>query len=40
MAVHCETSTGIVNPVDEIGDIVKKYAPGKRVRQGQIKKGD
>lgn len=27
MAVQCETSTGIVNPVDEIGDIVKKCAP-------------
>ena len=28
MAVHCETSTGIVNPIDEIGDVVKKTCPG------------
>ena len=28
MAVHCETSSGLVNPVDEIGDIVKKCSPG------------
>ena len=33
MAVHCETSTGIVNPVDEIGDIVKKYSPGKQYKK-------
>jgi 2-aminoethylphosphonate-pyruvate transaminase len=24
-AVHCETTTGILNPIDEIGQIVKKY---------------
>ena len=27
--VHCETSTGIVNDVEAIGQIVKSYQPGE-----------
>ena len=30
VVVHCETSSGIVNPVDEIGEAVKKFSPGER----------
>ena len=26
--VHCETSTGVINPIREIGDTVRKYARG------------
>lgn len=28
VVVHCETSTGVINPVCEIGLIVKRYCPG------------
>ena len=28
VCVHCETSTGIVNPIDDVGDIVKRLSPG------------
>jgi 2-aminoethylphosphonate-pyruvate transaminase len=27
--VHCETSSGVFNPVEAVGRLVKKYAPGK-----------
>lgn len=27
--VHCETSSGVFNPVEEVGKIVKTLAPGK-----------
>lgn len=26
--VHCETTTGLINPVEKIGPVVKKYGPG------------
>jgi aspartate aminotransferase-like enzyme len=25
--VHCETSTGVINPIEELGDAVKLYQP-------------
>ncbi|XP_022239337.1 uncharacterized protein LOC106457627 [Limulus polyphemus] len=28
VVIHCETSTGVINPVKEIGLIVRKYCPG------------
>ena len=27
--VHCETSTGKVNPINEIGEVVKSYSKGR-----------
>ena len=27
--VHCETSSGMINPVESIGTLVHKYAPGR-----------
>ena len=27
--VHCETSSGYINPVKEIGQVVKKHSPGE-----------
>ena len=29
IAVHCETSSGKINPVNEIGEIIKKCNPGR-----------
>ena len=29
IVVHCETSSGKINPVNDIGDIVKQCIPGK-----------
>ncbi|KAG0714048.1 2-aminoethylphosphonate--pyruvate transaminase [Chionoecetes opilio] len=26
--VHCETSSGVINPVEEVGRLVRRYAPG------------
>lgn len=26
---HCETSSGVINPVEEVGQIVKENIPGK-----------
>lgn len=26
--VHCETSSGVINPVEDVGKIVNKYLPG------------
>ena len=26
--VHCETSSGIINPIEDIGRIVHEHAPG------------
>ena len=28
--VHCETSSGVINPAKEIGQVVKKHSPGWR----------
>lgn len=28
-AVHCETSSGVINPVDQIGGLVETYLPSK-----------
>ena len=25
--VHCETSSGVINPIEELGQIVKQYQP-------------
>ena len=30
--VHCETSSGVINPVEEVGKVVKKFIPGKILR--------
>lgn len=27
--VHCETSSGVINPVEEVGKLVQKYLPSK-----------
>jgi len=27
VVVHCETSTGVLNPIEKIGEIIKEYAP-------------
>jgi len=27
--VHCETSSGLINPTKEIGQLVKRHSPGK-----------
>ncbi len=29
--VHCETSVGIINPIVEVGKIVRELAPSKRL---------
>ena len=31
--VHCETSSGIMNPVKDIGQIVKKHSRGKFITE-------
>ena len=28
--VHCETSSGVINPVVEVGKLVKQHLPGKK----------
>ena len=30
---HCETSSGVINPVEEVGQIVKENIPGKKYRE-------
>ena len=27
--VHCETSSGVVNPIEELGAVVKELCPGR-----------
>ena len=34
--VHCETSSGVINPVEGVGKIVKQYLPGKCERNSYI----
>ena len=30
--VHCETSSGVFNPVEQVGQLVKRFSPGTKGR--------
>ena len=32
--VHCETSSGVFNPVEQVGQLVKSLSPGTLGREG------
>ena len=34
--VHCETSSGVFNPVEEVGKIVKEHCPGMVLQHNYV----